>query len=271
MTISARVIADSISLAFERITTLELFYPRFIHSEFMTHRVFSRNASSSRAIPVARLIKDVMNDPAMPISWRKNKPGMQAGGEINKLVGAYALANGAIEFVEVPPEAAWFMARDYAISIAKGFNEAGYAKEIVNRLLEPFAHIKVVVTATDWDNFFALRLHPDAQPEIQELARQMKAAMDGSTPALLDEGDYHLPYASGAATSQNIAASAARCARTSYTTHDGKQTTSEQDLDLYRKLFRGGHWSPFEHQATPFEGRHANLNGWISHRTEIGQ
>lgn len=141
MTISAIVIADTISPAGKRITTLQLRYPRMVHSEFMTHRVFSRNASSSRAIPVERLIEDVLRDTAMPIHWGKNQPGMQA----RKKHDAPVLLDGTF----VSNENAWLAARDQAIEAARAFTKAGYHKQIVNRLLEPFAHINVVVTATE--------------------------------------------------------------------------------------------------------------------------
>jgi thymidylate synthase ThyX len=164
MTITSTVIADSIADGCPRLTTMQLRYPRFIHSEFMTHRQFSRNASSSRAIPIDRLIQDVIDDPAMPIYWGANKPGMQAGDE---------LESGHAE---------WILARDTAIHHAQRMARMGYHKQIVNRILEPFAHINVLCTATAdaYAHFFALRDHPDAQPEIAALARAMRDAMDGS-------------------------------------------------------------------------------------------
>ena len=167
MTITATVIADSIADGCPRLTTMQLRYPRFIHSEMMTHRAFSRNASSSRAIPVGRLIQDVIDDPAMPIYWGCNKPGMQAGGEIE--------LKGMADWE-------WRSALRMSVDSARYMSKLGLHKQIVNRILEPFAHINVLVTATDWDNFFALRDHPDAQPEIAALAQEMKIAMVESTP-----------------------------------------------------------------------------------------
>lgn len=268
MTISAAVIADSISDT--RITTLQLRYPRFIHAEFMTHRVFSRNASSSRAIPVQRLIQDVIDDPAMPVHWGKNQPGMQAREEHDAPV--------KFRNDQVSPEIAWMRARDVAIDAAQRFNDAGYHKQVANRLLEPFSHINVLVTATDWDNFFALRDHEDAQPEIQLLARAMREAMDLSTPTPLHVGDWHLPYVETALYSGQPRAavedakliSSGRCARVSYLTHDGKKSTPKSDMQLSWSLIDNRHASPFEHQATPAYGRHANFNGWISQRAILG-
>lgn len=280
MTITAKIIADSVSPFGPRITTMQLRYPRFIHAEFMTHRAFSRNASSSRAIPVARLIQDVLDDPAMPIHWGKNQPGMQAREEHSRLVGSYDFPDGQAVFVEVSPQSAWVNARDSAIAAARGFAEAGYHKQITNRLLEPFAHINVVCTATDWDNFFALRDHSDAQPEIQALAQAMRKAMLASRPAQVG---LHLPYVSDGdfvhirskfdcANEIACQVSAARCARVSYLTHDGKEPVIADDLALYEKLAGGVpfHASPLEHQARTAHGRHANLVGWKSFRTEQG-
>lgn len=262
MTISAKVIADSTAWD-KRITTLQLRYPRFIHSEFMTHRAFSRNASSSRAIPVERLIKDVIDDPAMPIHYGKNQPGMQAREEHDAPV--------VFRHDAVPPEAAWLRARDVAVDAARRFAKAGYHKQVANRLLEPFAHINVVVTATEWDNFFVLRDHSDAQPEIRVLAKVMKEAMVLSQPA---ETSRHRPYVSETNLSSEVACrvSAARCARVSYLTHDGKEPNVDADLALFDKLAGGVpfHASPLEHQARPAHGRHANLIGWINFRTEMG-
>lgn len=248
MTISAQIISDSISDYGIRLTTLQLRYPRFIHSEFMTHRVFSRNASSSRAIPVARLIEDVRLDPVIPSFWGKNQPGMQADEECNEPIW---------KSVKFTKEEAWVEAMEDAIEWAEKFSRAGYHKQIVNRLLEPFSHINVVVTATEWDNFFKLRLHKDAQPEIHELAKCMKEAMDSSEPEFLSPGEWHLPYIiledrdKAKNLEELLKVSVARCARVSYKTHDGKKTDFEKDKELFEKLILASppHMSPAEHQA----------------------
>ena len=300
MTITAKVICDSICKHSKiRITTLELEYPRFIHSEFMTHRMFSRNASSSRAIPVAKVIQAVIDNPAMPIHWGKNQPGMQANEEHNALVSVPTDTGGCMD---VGPGCAWLIARDRAVQIAQALEQAGYHKQIVNRILEPFAHIRVIVTATNFANFFALRDHEDAQPEIRELARVMKEAMTASTPQVLKEGDWHLPYLdaedlsniyehlkkgriirdepSGVDTRMMACAiSAARCARVSYLTHDGERPTIEKDMELYHHLVHANppHMSPCEHQASPDKlspgladwaraDQHGNFTGWIQFR-----
>jgi thymidylate synthase ThyX len=226
----------------------------------MTHRMFSRNASSSRAIPVSKMIADIRRDPAGPVHWGKNQPGMQARAE---------LEGDDIE----DAKAVWIDAWDSAISYAEELHAIGAHKQIVNRLLEPFMHISVVVTATEWANFFHLRLHPDAQPEIQALAQAMKAAMDGNCPTQIADHDWHLPYVDAADrkdVSNNVAAlkaiSAARCARVSYLNHDGEKPELDKDLTLARQLWESGHLSPFEHQAKPEEGVTYNLFGWASAR-----
>lgn len=270
MTITASIIADSFNSVGQRLTTLQLRYPRFIHAEFMTHRVFSRNASSSRAIPVSRLIEEVLNDPAMPIHWGKNQPGMQAREENSRPVFIYG--------EPFAPSAAWLRARKQAVLMAWRFSDANYHKQIINRLLEPFSHINVLVTATEWDNFFALRLHPDAQPEIQELARVMKEAMDRHTPEVLEVGEWHLPYINREELRRmpdKMCAdiSAARCARVSYFTHNGEPSDIDADLDLAKRLSQSkpAHASPFEHQAiadpyNKYPGTHGNFVGWAQNR-----
>lgn len=269
MTISAKVIAHSISpLHNTPVITLQLRYPKFIHSEFMTHRVFSRNASSSRAIPVERLIADIIRDPVTPSYWGSNKPGMQAGKEINTPVTMKYRGNDH----PFPRDAAWLQAMQNAIDAARAFDKAGYHKQIVNRILEPFSHINVVVTATDWDNFFELRCHPDAQPEMRILACEMRDAITRSVPRRIDVDDWHTPYVDDQEVDSDtrIKLSVARCARVSYLTHDGKVPAPEEDLRLYDHLVASVpmHASPAEHQCSPVNNPDfcANLRGWMQCR-----
>lgn len=307
-TISATMIADSVGPAGQRLSSLQLRYPRWIHAEGKTHRIIkigedfefeaevrtpslmddenlSRNASSSRAAPVANLIADVRRDPAVPMFWGKNQRGMQAGAEHDADVDGFSyepFTNSYTPSAGLSREQAWLAAMELAIISAEAFDRAGYHKQIVNRLLEPFSHINVLVTATEWENFFELRDHPDAEPHIQVLAREIRKAMDASTPTKLQPGEWHLPYvtdedrellnlSAGTLTSSNgisapfksfkverqvdelIKLSVARCARVSYLTHDGKKPPIEKDLELYNDLVgsRPLHASPAEHQATP--------------------
>lgn len=298
MTISAKIIADSISAGI-RITTYELEYPRFIHAEFMTHRLFSRNAASSRAIPVKKQIELIKDNPAMPIHWGKNQPGMSADEECDEYVATpfpwTEGKTGSREYWVIDGlrrHEAWLAARDRAVEVAEAFAEAGYHKQIVNRILEPYAHIKVVLTSTEFDNFWWLRNHPDAQPEIKELAQQMLKARGDSEPVLLEEGEWHVPYyRTGKWCSEDevslqdaIAISSSCCAQVSYRRTDDSLEKAQR---IYERLVESKpvHASPFEHQATPMKNRamghlgpgythqdvygnnwSANFRGWIQNR-----
>lgn len=259
MTISAKVIAHSAHPGCPDLITLQLRYPRFIHAEMMTHRAFSRNASSSRAVPAARMIADVEADIAMPVEWGKNQPGMQAREPLT--------IDG-----ERSAKAIWVDAAYSAITHAKRLADSGVHKQIVNRVLEPFAHISVVVTATDWQNFFDLRCHEDADPTMRALAFAMRNAIADSAPVAFDRFcQWHLPYMRGEETRYSVdelkAMSVARCARVSYLRHDGTYTTLEQDQALAANLAKARHMSPFEHQARPTPGKqHANFTGWQNYR-----
>ena len=256
--IRARIVEDSINQSGNRITTFELRYQRYIHSEFLTHRQFSRNSSSSRAIPVATFIKQINEVPAMPIHWGINKSGMQANEEFD-----------FEDSGEWNPQYEWREAARNAVSHAEHMTDYGSLhKQVSNRLLEPFQFMNTVVTATEYDNWFYLRDHKDAQPEIRELAKTMKAAMLMSDPELLQAGQWHLPYVyrNTMSVEDALKCSAARCARVSYLNHDKSEPSIEADLHLYNMLavrpFDDGkghvlaendpiHLSPLEHQATP--------------------
>lgn len=306
MTISAVMIRDSISETDHRVCTLMLRYPRFIHAEELTHRILetqpeliisevvpdgfmydqnlSRNASSSRAIPVGRMIEDLRRDPAMPVFWGSNKPGMQAGEELDPQTIEHC-------------KSLWLNSMENAIHSAQQMVEAGLHKQIANRILEPWAHINVIVTATEWSNFFALRRHPDAQPEMKVLADAIYEALSESIPTELSVGEWHLPFVDdgseaggtdAASLEDKIKVSVARCARVSYLTHDGRQTTFEEDIALYDRLVRSEliHASPAEHQCTPDALKdmkvndhptigwlnphlHGNLKGWKQYRKSL--
>jgi thymidylate synthase ThyX len=255
--IQAQIIADSVSQEGVRITTLSLVYPRFILSEFNTHRMLSRNSASSRAIPTKKLLEEVKTNPAMPVYWGKNQAGMQAAEEVNWSTREEAITQ-------------WMCARDAAVARASFLSSLGLHKQIVNRLLEPFMHARTVVTATEWDNFYDLRRHKDAQPEIKALADAMWEAMQASTPKEVAPGDWHVPYFKPDSDDDvfALAHSIARCARVSYNTHEGKETTKEQDWQLAKRLAESGHWSPFEHQATPIAAdlHSNNFRGWKQYR-----
>jgi thymidylate synthase ThyX len=277
MSYEVSIVADSVALHGGRITTFRLKYPRMIHAEFLTHRAISRNASSTRAIPIHKMIRWVKDDPAVPIYWGSNKAGMQAGDEVRGEDLRQAIGS-------------WEWARDRAISAAQGLMAAGVHKQIASRVLEPFAHINVVATATagGWTNFFALRCHADAMPEMRHLAVMMARAYRDGTPAPFEWDWWHLPFLDEtdladlcrrrgtemekSAVDLYRRVSVARCARVSYLTHEGKATTIDDDLALADRLEASGHWSPFEHQATPARwsaSRCGNFLGWAQYRQQL--
>ncbi len=267
MSYTCKIIADSISAQGHRLTTFEVTYPRMVLAEFNTHRLFSRNSASSRAIPVEKQIARLLEDPFIPIYWGKNQKGMQADEELGADIQAFLGET-------------WLKARDHAISSAKILMDAGVHKQITNRLLEPFMWHTVIVTATDWSNYFHLRDHEMAQPEIQRIASMMQTDYNASKPFLLSPTEWHLPYAQHGeleelGVEKLVKLCCARCARVSYLTHDGKRNI-EADLTLYDRLLEGGHMSPFEHAARPMTAeelakheRLGNFKGWVQHRKEI--
>jgi len=285
--ITATIIQDSTANDI-RITTFELEYPRFIHSELMTHRMFSRNAASSRAIPIETVLERVQRTPATPIHWGINQPGMQAKAE---LVGEELLV----------AQTGWSEAAASAIDHSGYLAELGVHKQIANRITEPFQFMKTVVTATEWANWYELRNHEDAQPEIHELAWCMLNAQLQSIPMQLRTGDWHIPYVERStedarvwylnngtiidkATATMISASC--CAQVSYRKNDD---SIEKAKMIYDRLvgMTPKHSSPFEHQArVPIftknswetgythmdQNKHmwsANFKGWLQNRQLI--
>ena len=247
--ITATIIQDSTANGI-RITTFELEYPRFIHSELMTHRMFSRNAASSRAIPIEAVLERVQRNPATPIHWGVNQPGMQAKTE---LTGEELLV----------AQVGWSEAASSAIDHSGYLAELGVHKQIANRITEPFQFMTTVVTATEWQNWYDLRNHEDAQPEIHELARCMLTAHLQSTPMQLNTGDWHVPYVERTATEGQVwyysgetiidkptavMISASCCAQVSYRKNDD---SVEKARAIYDRLvgMTPKHSSPFEHQA----------------------
>jgi hypothetical protein len=266
MGISARVIADSINPNGERLTTVEATFNRYILAELNTHRMLSRNSASSRAIPVRRILRQVWSDPAMPVSWGANQAGMQARSE---LLGWRLWAARRL----------FLLARLPALAIAWLLTRVGLHKQVANRLLEPWIWHTAIISATEWENFFKLRLHPDAQPEFQELARCIRAAMDASVPQRLEWGMWHQPYLqpedwAAVASSSACAAemgtgfvpetalvSVARCAAVSYV-RQGEKRDPQKDIELSMRLRNSGHWSPFEHVAQAAPVSMGNFSGW---------
>lgn len=288
--ITAKIIEDSISEDKIRITTLHLRYPRMIHSEIMTHRVFSRNGRSSRAVPVATLIKEA---PYIP-QFAYNKSGMQAGADMS-------------EADQREAERVWLDLVDYTKAAVEKLGKIGplgangkplgVHKQWANRPLEWFGFIDLILTSTHWSNFDGLRDHSDAQPEIRWLAQAIIEARNNNTPKLLKVGEWHLPFVTDNekeslkgrsfhrpgddALDVLLKLSTARCARVSYKPFDGDDTV-EKEMERYLKLVGSVpvHASPTEHQATPdtyiypnhgfaYPEKHGNFYGWKQYRKYI--
>lgn len=290
--ITAKVIADSISPEGNRMTTMEIEYPRFILAELNTHRMLSKNSASSRAIPVKTMHEHIRNNTAAPVFWGKNQPGMKAKEELQGSDKSMA------EYI-------WAKARDSAIEFSRDLDDLGSHKQITNRITEPWMLMKTVISGTEWKNFFYLRDHPDAQPEIAELARKMHKAYDESDPCEMQPGEWHLPYIAIARyvhtgelhyfdenfdrislTNARII-SASCCAQVSYRKNDD---SLEKAHKIFHQLIESvpAHASPVEHQATPMDYNwprewqpgtthidrngdlwSGNLRGWIQFRKLI--
>lgn len=279
--IKATVIADSIGPTGIRITSFEIEYPRFILAELNTHRLLSKNSASSRAIPVAKMHEQISTNPATPVYWGRNRPGMQSGEELS------GDALGMAKYY-------WEGAKNAAIRFAGSMAELQLAKEVANRVTEPWMTMKTVITGTEWSNFYYLRNHYQAQPEIQALAAAMYKAHTESKPKQLEPGEWHLPYVwasrdimgtlyyrdnSGNELSLEDAKviSVSCCAQVSYRKNDD---SLEKAQNIFDKLINSkpAHSSPTEHQATPMPLRYLGMEDtgrkyWprgISHQCQDG-
>lgn len=264
MAYGARILKDSISASGVRLITMEITFPRFVLAEFNTHRMLSRNSASSRAIPVEKRIAMVKEDPFVPAAFGRNQKGMQAGEALSGDEAEAARAD-------------WLDACDDAITHAQSLAKRGVHKQLANRLIEPFCWHTVIVSGTEWLNFFALRCHPMAQPEIRTIAEMMSDLVVHSRPEV-PTIDWHLPLtddldrlqADGFTTDEICRISVGRCARVSYLTHDGDRDPIA-DIQLADRLKASGHMSPFEHVATPIlgPGPVGNFWGWMQYRKTI--
>jgi thymidylate synthase ThyX len=256
MTHAAKVLADSISPDGVRLTTLEVTFPRIVLAEYNTHRAFSRNSASSRAIPTEKMLRMVQDNPYVPTHWGKNQKGMQAEEEVTESDARWA-------------ETEWRAARDRAVESAQALLGIGIHKQITNRLLEPFMWHTCITTSTEWANWDHLRRNEMAHPEIRLAAERMHEAMEASTPKLINYGAWHLPLLPEFEevhvdnSIDWVKVSVARCARVSYLTHEGKRDI-QADLDLYDRLLTSGHMSPFEHVARPMSDDDLFLRGGIA-------
>lgn len=275
MTTSAKIIADTNIIGYEeaRITTFEVTFPRYLLAEMNTHKVLAKSCASSRAIPVAKRIEMVRQKPFIPSVFGKNRPGMQAHETLSE------------EDIE-KARWEWIGSVADAVRRAEALDKLGVHKQQANRILEPYTYVTDVITGTEWSNFFWLRASELADPEFENLALMMQDLWLNNKPKT---SFYHLPYCDGIENQYDLETlfliSGARCARTSYTTFEGKISNPEEDVELCRnKLIPSGHLSPFEHAASADDvfwdnnrlgwywkrpSDHRHLYGWIPYRVEV--
>lgn len=276
--ISAKILADSINEQGNRLISFEIEVPRIVWSEFLTHGMLCRNAASSRAIPFDKMNEQLTGQ---PVRFGKANKGMCDAGEHSELInGLYT------------PEEWWKLAKLSAINFARGFKEAGYAKQIFNRPTEPYQQIKAVVSMTEFDNFAWLRNHEAADPTIAELARCMQEARDESVPQLLKAGEWHLPYvltdyedgkqvylieqevegwgtAGYYMTLEN--AIKVSCARTAAVSFRNEDYGLEKCLEVYARLIgdERKHASAMQHAATPMHKKVENIGTHMTRKDYI--
>lgn len=283
MAYEAKILADSLSPSGVRLTTFEVTFPRLVLAEVNTHRVFSRNSASSRAIPVKKSIRMVREDPFVPESFVRNRAGMSGDTNLE-------------DWKATAARLTWHGAKWAAIGAATILEQLELHKALANRILEPFKWHTAIITATEWENFFALRTDPNAQPEFRKIAQWMEVLYHyHSKPKPLAYGEWHLPLVDEHPIPNGVwldplepswnnwpywkAVSVGRCARVSYLTHDGKRDPAK-DIELHDRLETNGHLSPFEHVATPLPLKNpksrrnrynwsGNFFGWHQYRKDI--
>lgn len=261
----AKIVAHSVGPHDGPIYSVQARYWRSMHAEVLTHRDFSRSSSSSRAVPVKKMLRQVWREPAGPTHWGANRKGMQATEQ---------LTGWRLRLAKL----LWKSASRFAAAHSWAMMKIGLHKQVANRVTEPYQFIHTIITGTTWDNFFALRRHPDAQPEMAAIAEAIHAAMATSKPQRLRAGDWHMPYVTSAevltyGVEAALQMSTARCARVSYLTHDNEQPKPVDDFQLHDDLVGSQpmHASPAEHAAEvlPTMERHANLSGFRSYRRAV--
>lgn len=294
----AQIIKDSINSATDdRLTTYVVSFPRFINAEVLRHRMLSFNSASSRAIPTSKIIKDIKDNPAMPVFWGKNQSGMQAYDELDDTVKKHYVwkkSYSSVYGVGFSDEAitdkeyakkCWLDARDDMVNAAENLTKLGLHKQIANRIIEPWQNITLIISGTEWENFFKLRADRYAQPEFRELAYKMLELYNKNIPIIKNpsesrwfaetvQGDSHIPYEdnmpNGVTGLGAVRVAVARCARVSYLTQDGEIDLAK-DYELYDRLIAGGHFSPCEHIAFPSKESkfYGNFKGWVQYRKTL--
>lgn len=256
--ISARVVLDSVSPQNHRLTTVECTFPRIILAEIAMHRAFSRGSASSRAIPVRKMLNKATLEPYIPEKVAVNKAGMQ---------GEEYFSDEELKQIQD----IWLAARDQATYLANKLLNLNVHKQTANRLLEPFLYHTMIISSTDWDNFFNQRLskHGMAQPEMGELADCIYEAIHSSTPKELGYNEWHTPYIQpdeeNLSNAEKMRLSTSRNGRVSFLNHNGVRSLSD-DYDLFNKLLNAFHPGPFEHVATPDSMGSGNFQGWTQLR-----
>lgn len=281
---SKLILSSKSSVTDVNLYTFVLSYPRCILAEVNTHRALSRNTSSGRAIPSRKQRERVIDDPFVPVSLGANQKGMQAGEELEGWRRTAAIQT-------------WKLARYPMVAASWLLDKLGAHKQVVNRIVEPWTWTQQIVTCTDLQNVFKLRNHKDAEPHFHVLAALMQEqvkhaevlfdrlkystivgldthlALDIGTVQVLKPGEWHLPFVTAeerqADTDTLKMVSTARCARVSYyLPESGARSDLKRDLELCGRLSGSGHWSPFEHVATPMEddAYYGNFRGWKQYR-----
>lgn len=247
----------------KRIATFIITMPKFIQAQINSHRMLSRNAASSRAIPAKIIRQRVLKNPFIPVEFSKNKAGMRGGDHFTGIELFFA-------------KKIWLYARYIPCFFHYMGEKLKIHKEIINRLIEPWMFTEVILTATEWENFLKLRIDNSSQPEIQFIAKNIKNILETEKPFILKTGEYHLPFISQEekekySIEELKKISTARCARVSYKLYDGRDSSLEKDIQLCEKLITGGHWSPFEHITTPLSNleQSGNFIGWKQYRKEF--
>lgn len=271
MPVNSQLIKSSVSEHGNRIDTFVVTCPVYVWYELLTHRLFSRNCSSTRAVPTTKLRKQVLDSPAIPSILTQYQKGMAANEVLSS--DAYQLALKEYEDVLAA-----------SIQAHSNLESLGVSKQDSNILLLPFIHFQGVVTSTEWNNFFNLRCNKNSRPDMRLLAESMYRNYNEASPELVKKGEYHLPFLTEDELTlpleDKLSISSARCARVSYYLNIGEEnqvkSNLEKDLERTKSLIENGHWSPLEHPATPLpvssKGKNymvGNFVGWMPYRKEF--